>query len=311
MVDLSHCQLDDVAATDELSRLVKNSGTWRGSSSFLNKLKLRGNQIGKNGASKLIQYAHWARVGYAAPKDELPPVFVIDLSDNIIDRPMDLAEDLVSKKIKVSTSSEPKEDTTVHLPDFDDQRHAPPEPPPKRAGPGGGRPRELPGRRRDDDSRHDARQADRGPPRGGSYSSGECWDFQMGRCFRGAACKFSHAAGGRADRGRDRGRDYGDDRRDRYSRSRERHSRGDRRDRGRDRRYDRDDSRDRRGRSDSRDRRARSDSRDKRARSDSRDKRARSPDKRARSVSTSDDRRSESSDRKPSRRSRRRGDDDY
>lgn len=30
MVDLSHCQLDDVAATDELSRLVKNSGTWCG-----------------------------------------------------------------------------------------------------------------------------------------------------------------------------------------------------------------------------------------------------------------------------------------
>jgi hypothetical protein len=75
----------------------------RGSSSFLTKLKLRGNKIGKNGASKLIQYAHWARVGYtaSAPKDELPPIFVIDLSDNVIERPMDLAEDLESKKIKV------------------------------------------------------------------------------------------------------------------------------------------------------------------------------------------------------------------
>lgn len=27
-VDMSHCDLDDLAATEELSRLVKNSGTW-------------------------------------------------------------------------------------------------------------------------------------------------------------------------------------------------------------------------------------------------------------------------------------------
>lgn len=87
----------------------------RGSSSFLNKLKLRGNRIGKNGASKLIQYAHWARVGYAAPKDELPPVFVIDLSDNVIDKPMDLAEDLVSKKIKArGTGPRPRQRTHAH-----------------------------------------------------------------------------------------------------------------------------------------------------------------------------------------------------
>lgn len=78
-----------------------------------------------------------------------------------------------------------------------------------------------------------------GPPRGGGggygggyggggYGGGRgnesCRDFSMGKCFRGASCRFSHEGGDGGDRGRDsyndRGRDSYSDRdsyrRDRY-----------------------------------------------------------------------------------------------
>eukprot|EP00315_Gephyrocapsa_oceanica_P041425 CAMPEP_0185475052 /NCGR_PEP_ID=MMETSP1366-20130426/2336_1 /TAXON_ID=38817 /ORGANISM="Gephyrocapsa oceanica, Strain RCC1303" /LENGTH=275 /DNA_ID=CAMNT_0028081951 /DNA_START=19 /DNA_END=843 /DNA_ORIENTATION=+ len=148
-VDLSKCRLDDTAATEELSRLVKNSGTWRGASTFLTELRLDGNNIGKAGASKLIQYAHWARVGYTntAPKEEeKPPVFVLRLADNAIGSPGALVDEMVGKKIKVSAAAEPEPDTTVLLPDFDDQRDPLPEPPPRMRGGGGSTYRRPPDR---------------------------------------------------------------------------------------------------------------------------------------------------------------------
>ena len=93
--------------------------------------------------------------------------------------------------------------------------------------------------------RHHERVGDRppmdrgGPPMGGGYGYGGppmrdnmCWDFQKGRCTRGAMCRFSHGeppmggggynqgyggGGGRGrsrSRSRDRNRDRGRRRRD-------------------------------------------------------------------------------------------------
>ena len=50
LIDLSKNQLDDVAALNELTRLVKNYGTF-GSQSFIGELLLSSNKIGRAGAS--------------------------------------------------------------------------------------------------------------------------------------------------------------------------------------------------------------------------------------------------------------------
>ena len=55
LVDLSDNKLDDEATT-ELARLVKNYNSFA-SQKLLGELLLNGNEIGKSGATKLIQYA--------------------------------------------------------------------------------------------------------------------------------------------------------------------------------------------------------------------------------------------------------------
>ena len=83
LVDLSKNLLDDDAALNELTRLVKNYGTF-GSQNFLRELLLSSNKIGKAGATKLIQYAHWERDRHA---EEGRPTLKLDLSDNCVTDP--------------------------------------------------------------------------------------------------------------------------------------------------------------------------------------------------------------------------------
>lgn len=59
VVDLSNNKLDDEAAP-ELARLVKNYSSFsHETQNLLGTLLLNGNDLGKDGATKLIQYAHW------------------------------------------------------------------------------------------------------------------------------------------------------------------------------------------------------------------------------------------------------------
>jgi len=278
LIDLSDNRLDDEAAS-ELARLVKNYSSIA-THSFIHQLLLSGNNLGKNGATKLIQYAHWERDRYKNERE--PPQFLkLDLSDNCIERPADLIDDLKSKRIKCTSRQD--DECTVYLPDFMDQRDPMPDPPPRSSGP--------------------SRTFNR-------YDSGECFDFQKGRCGRGSACRFSHGGrGGGGGGGGSRGRDY--DRRDDYDRRERRRDYSDDDD-DRDRRYRRDD-RDRRRRDDSdeRDRRRRDDSdeRDRRRRDDSdeRDRRRRDDsDERDRGR---DRRKRDDSDERDRDRDRRRRDD--
>jgi len=83
LVDLSKNLLDDDAALNELTRLVKNYGTF-GSQNFLRELLLSSNNIGKAGATKLVQYAHWERERHA---EAGRPTLKLDLSDNCVTDP--------------------------------------------------------------------------------------------------------------------------------------------------------------------------------------------------------------------------------
>ena len=62
---------------------------------------------------------HWERDRYKNSEDP-PAAMKLDLSDNCIGQPTDLIEELQGKRIRCS--SKPEDDTTVHLPDFADQR---------------------------------------------------------------------------------------------------------------------------------------------------------------------------------------------
>ena len=79
------------------------------------------------GATKLIQYAHWERDRFKAEASPPPPL-KLDLSDNCIADPAKLMEELVGKRIKLTSSDAPDGDATVIVPDFTEQR--PPLPPP-------------------------------------------------------------------------------------------------------------------------------------------------------------------------------------
>ena len=74
---------------------------------------------GKAGATKLIQYAHWERDRFKA-SEKPPPTLKLNLSDNCIDRPADLTEELKGKRIRLSVApvEESDKETTVFLPDF-------------------------------------------------------------------------------------------------------------------------------------------------------------------------------------------------
>ena len=85
------------------------------------------------GATKLIQYAHWERDRFKTDARPPPPLH-LDLSDNCITEPQALLDELKGKRIKLSTSADDA-DATVILPNFTDQRSAPP-PPPDRPSPG-------------------------------------------------------------------------------------------------------------------------------------------------------------------------------
>ena len=98
LVDLSKNLLNDDAALNELTRLVKNYGTF-GTNNFLRELLLSSNKIGKAGATKLIQYAHWERDRHA---EAGRPTLKLDLSDNCVDAPAQLVEELNSKRIRCS-----------------------------------------------------------------------------------------------------------------------------------------------------------------------------------------------------------------
>ena len=68
IVDLSDNKLDDNAAP-ELARLVKNYSSFSNETqNLLGTLLLSGNEIGKEGATKLIQYAHWSAFLRYSPK---------------------------------------------------------------------------------------------------------------------------------------------------------------------------------------------------------------------------------------------------
>jgi hypothetical protein len=121
-IDLSRNALDDKAATDEVTRLVKNYSSLS-ANQFISELVLTGNNIGRVGAStalprhpcarllaraspaptrphppprrvlmlragatKLIQYAHWERDRYKAEANPPAPL-KLDLSDNCITEP--------------------------------------------------------------------------------------------------------------------------------------------------------------------------------------------------------------------------------
>ena len=96
LVDLSKNRLDDKAATDEVTRLVKNYSTFA-ANSFITTLLLSGNNIGRVGAMKLMQYAHWER---DRVKDgEVPtPALRLDLSDNCVKDPAQLVEELKGER---------------------------------------------------------------------------------------------------------------------------------------------------------------------------------------------------------------------
>merc|ERR1719247_506902 len=78
LLDLSSNNLDDDAALSELTRLVKNYSTFA-SQNFLSDLLLASNNIGKTGAARLIQYAHWERDRAGKDGGKAPPMFKIDL----------------------------------------------------------------------------------------------------------------------------------------------------------------------------------------------------------------------------------------
>ena len=101
LVDPSKNLLNDDAALNELTRLVKNYGTF-GTNNFLRELLLSSNKIGKAGATKLIQYAHWERDRHA---EAGRPTLKLDLSDNCVDAPAQLVEELNSKRIRCSIAS--------------------------------------------------------------------------------------------------------------------------------------------------------------------------------------------------------------
>ena len=51
--------------------------------------------------TKLIQYAHWERDRYK-DEPEPPPPIKLDLSDNCVDAPAQLVEELNNKRIRCS-----------------------------------------------------------------------------------------------------------------------------------------------------------------------------------------------------------------
>jgi uncharacterized membrane protein YgcG len=254
-VDLSRNKLNDQAATDEVTRLVKSYSSFA-ANAFISKLVLSGNAIGRAGATKLIQYAHWERDRFKNDAKPPPPLS-LDLSDNCVVDPAALMEDLKGKRIKLCKADAIEDDATVHLAgDFTDQR-APP-PPTEKAGKGAASSRGPGG----------------GKGRGGGGSGRD----------RGGGSGFGRRGGGDRDRGSGRRDDY-----QRRERDRDR----DRRDRERDRDRDRDRDRGRDRRSRSRERRSRS--RDRRDRRDDYDRRDRDRRER-RSRSRSRDRRRDDDD---------------
>jgi len=54
--------------------------------------------------TKLIQYAHWERDRYK-DEPEPPPPIKLDLSDNCVDAPAQLVDELNSKRIRCSIAS--------------------------------------------------------------------------------------------------------------------------------------------------------------------------------------------------------------
>ena len=92
LIDLSKNNLNDAAAQSELTRLVKNYGSFA-SQSFISELLLSGNKICKTGAQKLIQYAHWERDRFKTDASP-PPALKLDLSDNCVKDPGQLMEEL-------------------------------------------------------------------------------------------------------------------------------------------------------------------------------------------------------------------------
>ncbi|KAL1523209.1 hypothetical protein AB1Y20_018161 [Prymnesium parvum] len=234
LVDLSDNQLCDTAAVDELTRLVKNYSAFA-ANNFISELLLNGNNIGKTGATKLIQYAHWERDRFKTAENP-PPRLKLNLSDNCIDRPSELADELKSKRIKLTcVADDDDKESTVYLPDFMDQRDPPREKPISTSryngnrGPVGRPSRPPPPRQIRRDRSHSFERRDRGRDRGG---------------YRGRERSRSR------DRDRDRGRREREPSRERY--------RGRERSRSRDRRDDRAES----GRREERPaRRARSESR--------------------------------------------------
>merc|ERR1719409_1169291 len=85
---------------------------------------------------KLIQYAHWERDRFKAEPTPPPPL-KLDLSDNCIESPSELMEELKGKRIKLCAADSVEDGSTVHLTDFTDQRPPLP-PPPEKKGKGGG-----------------------------------------------------------------------------------------------------------------------------------------------------------------------------
>jgi len=171
-VDLSDNQLCDTAAVDELTRLVKNYSAFA-ANNFISELLLNGNNIGKTGATKLIQYAHWERDRFKTAENP-PPRLKLNLSDNCIDRPSELADELKSKRIKLTcVADDDDKESTVYLPDFMDQRDPPREKPISTSryngnrGPVGRPSRPPPPRQIRRDRSHSFERRDRGRDRGG------------------------------------------------------------------------------------------------------------------------------------------------
>jgi hypothetical protein len=125
LIDLSKNNLNDAAAQSELTRLVKNYGSFA-SQSFISELLLSGNKICKTGAQKLIQYAHWERDRFKE-EGKPPPFLKLDLSDNTVEGAQALCDELLTKRIKLCSGPAHEGDATVHLPDFTDQRPPIPE----------------------------------------------------------------------------------------------------------------------------------------------------------------------------------------
>ena len=138
LIDLSKNNLNDAAAQSELTRLVKNYGSFA-SQSFISELLLSGNKICKTGAQKLIQYAHWERDRFKE-EGKPPPFLKLDLSDNTVEGAQALCDELLSKRIAV-LGARPR--GRRHRPPPRLHRPAPthPRPPKRRPGapPGGAR----------------------------------------------------------------------------------------------------------------------------------------------------------------------------